>query len=624
MRSERRVERARRNRPTDGLAACFFACLLPSSPPDLVQLLDYIVMSVYLVVILAAGVAFARKSGEQGMESFFGGGGQVPWWISGTSLFMSFFSAGTFVVWGTIAYEQGVVAVTMQWTMAAGGGVAALWMAPRWRRSGALTAAEFIKKRFGTASQQFYSYLVLFYGVLATGAVLYPVAKMMAVATPFSLTTCILVIGAVVILYTTAGGLWAVLITDTLQFVILTVAVIALVPLALAAVGGPGALAAQAPADFFTLTSDEYTPAFIAAFVFYHIILVGGRWGFVQRYTSVPSARDARKVGLLFAGAYLVAPMIWMLPPMAYQVMEPGLTGLDTEGAYILVSEAVLPVGVIGLMFSAMISATASSANTTLNITAAVITNDIYTDMLSPEATEREQMIVARASTVAVGAAMVSVALLVPAVGGIVDVVISMAALLAVPIMAPPLWALFSEYLTARGAQAATLAGFVLNLFFKFAAPPLWGLSLSTGAEMAVGVAGPVLVLGAFELAARRRGHRGPGFQRAFAGTTDETQHETEAASGEAASGEAADANQQRFGLRVLVGVMGLAGAGLLVLAFFAPDRPWVAVGMGLPILALAAFVWRMQRRAREDDGPPADGGRRTADRRARNANVEE
>lgn len=563
--------------------------------------LDYIVMAVYLVVIMTAGVAFARV-GAKDMKSFFGGGGQVPWWISGTSLFMSFFSAGTFVVWGTIAYELGWVAVTMQWTMAAGGLVAGLIMAPRWRQSGALTAGEFVKKRFGTDTQQFYSYLVLLYGVLLTGSVLYPVARMMEVTTPLSLQTCILLIGAVVIIYTTAGGLWAVLITDTLQFVILTAVVVALVPLALSNVGGVGALVQKAPADFFALTNGKYTPGFIAAFVFYHIVLMGGRWGFVQRYTSVPSVADARKVGLLFAAAYLIAPIVWMLPPMAYRVIEPGLTGLDTEGAYILVSEAVLPIGVIGLMFSAMISATASSANTTLNITAAVITNDIYTDVLRPEASDREQMIVARLSTAAVGAAMVGVALLVPAVGGIVEVVISMAALLAVPIMAPPIWALYSKRLTAVGAFTATLTGLAVNLLFKFAAPPLLGITLTTAAEMAVGVVGPVLVLGAFETWRWRHGHVDPGHERAFAETLATSDSQVERADIQ----EEGDTTQKRFGLRVLALVLGGTGAGLLVLAFFAPDRPEVAVGMGVPILGLAAGIWVLQGRIKGRRDTPA------------------
>ena len=399
------------------------------------QTLDFVVMAGYFVAVVAGGVAMARASVDT--KSFFGAGGQVPWWISGLSLYMSFFSAGTFVVWGAIAYEQGLVAVTIQGCMCLAGLVVALVIAPRWRRTGALTVAAFIKRRFGTGLQQFYAYVVLAYGTVATGAVLYPVAKMVAVATPFSLTACVLTIGGAVVLYTAVGGLWAVLVTDALQFVILTVAVLVVVPLVLGEVDGIGALVREAPNGFWSLTGGEYTAWFMGGFVLYSISYLGGNWGFVQRYTSVPSERDARKVGLLYAGLYLVTPLVWMLPPMAYRVLNPSLDGLSAEGAYILASEAVLPVGILGLMFAAMISATASSANTTLNITAAVFTNDIYAGLLRPRTSERERMVTARLSTVAFGAIMIGVALLVPVMGGIVNVVLTLGALTGGPVLLP-------------------------------------------------------------------------------------------------------------------------------------------------------------------------------------------
>ena len=71
--------------------------------------LDYIVIVVFTLGVLAAGMSFA-KAGKN-MKTFFAGGGAVPWWISGLSLFMSFFSAGTFVAWGSLAYMHGWVSV---------------------------------------------------------------------------------------------------------------------------------------------------------------------------------------------------------------------------------------------------------------------------------------------------------------------------------------------------------------------------------------------------------------------------------------------------------------------------------------------------------------------------------
>jgi solute:Na+ symporter, SSS family len=552
------------------------------------QSLDYVVLLIYLFAVLAAGLAFARTGTNT--KSFFGAGGNAPWWISGLSLYMSFFSAGTFVVWGAIAYQHGWVAVAIQWCMCLAGLVTAIWIAPRWRRSGALTAAEFVQRRLGTGLQQFYSYIILVYGIFATGGVLYPVAMMVSVGTPFSLQASILVIGGMVVLYTAVGGLWAVMITDTLQFVILTVAVLAVVPLALGAVGGLDGFVRDAPEGFFTFTGGEYTWAFVLAFVFYSIFFLGGQWGFVQRYTSVPDERAARKVGLLYTALYLVSPIFWMLPPMAYRIMNPGLTGTAAEGAYILVSQAVLPVGVIGVVFAAMISATASTANTTLNITAAVFTHDIYRNLIRPGASERGQMIVARVSTVVCGLAVICIALLVPRMGGIVNLVLTMGALTGGPLLAPLIWSLFSRRLGTTGALAATLIGLGVSFGFKFLSPALFGFGLSRAAEMAVGVSIPVAVLVIAEVAAHLRGVTDPRFVTAFAPAAQTLVSHAEGTGEDSGS---------RFGVRVLAAMLGFVGVGLVLLAFFVPDRPSVPLAMGLCIAGVGALVWSLQ--ARQD-----------------------
>src|ERR1700712_4572715 len=164
-------------------------------------------MVVFAILIFVIGLIFTRVGSKSG-QAFFDAGGETPWWINGLSLFISYFSAGTFVVWGSIAYKHGAVANMIQFTMCLGGLFTALFVAVRWKRTGALTAAEYIGKRFGSKTQQFYTYLILLYSLFSTGAVLYPVGKMVYVATPFSLETCIISIGLMVILYTAAGGLW--------------------------------------------------------------------------------------------------------------------------------------------------------------------------------------------------------------------------------------------------------------------------------------------------------------------------------------------------------------------------------------------------------------------------------
>ena len=137
-----------------------------------------------------------------------------------------FFSAGTFVVWGSIAYELGWVSITIQLTMCVSGFLVAYFIAPAWRKTNNLTAAEFVRDRLGEGVQKFFTYLILILSLAYSGAFLYPVAKIINVSTGVSINACIIILGLLIVLYTVVGGLWAVIITDVLQFVILSTSVV--------------------------------------------------------------------------------------------------------------------------------------------------------------------------------------------------------------------------------------------------------------------------------------------------------------------------------------------------------------------------------------------------------------
>ncbi len=460
--------------------------------------LDYVVIVLFAAMILIAGLAFTGSG--RSMKSFFAAGGGLPWWLSGLSLFMSFFSAGTFVVWGSIAYEYGWVAITIQWMMALGGFAIGFYIAPKWRKAGVLTVGEYLGSRFGAPLKQFYSYLFLMLSFVTTGAFLYPVARLFNVSSGISVEISIIAIGMVVIAYTTAGGLWAVVITDVLQFVILFAGLIIVLPLAFQQIGGPGQFVELAPKDFFKLTNGEYTIGFLLAFLVYNIVFIGGNWAYVQRYTSVSSGKDAKKVAWLFGTLYLISPVLWMVPPMIFRELEGGnLVGLDNEGAFFLMCKRVLPTGMLGLMLGGMIFATASSVTTTLNMSAAVFTNDIVKKVKST-ISDGNLMKIARISTVVLGLLTIGVALLVPRLGGIVEVVLSVGAITGGPLFAPPIWALFSNRQTAFSIITSTLLGLGINCFFKFLSPLMLDIQLDRAEEMLVGVMIPLGILGIFEI----------------------------------------------------------------------------------------------------------------------------
>jgi SSS family solute:Na+ symporter len=454
--------------------------------------LDFGVMTVFAILMVLIGLIFTIQSSKSS-KSFFEAGGQTPWWINGLSLFISYFSAATFVVWGSIAYRYGLVANAIQFTMCLSGLVTARYIAARWKNTGAATAAEYLGERFGKSAKQYYSYMVLLYSLVSTAAVLYAVGKIVFVATPFSLETCITVIGVTIIIYTAGGGLWGVLATDVVQFVILSAAVIIIIPLALSDVGGMNNFLQKVPEHFFDPVNKEYNIGFMFAFFVYQVVYIAGNWSYVQRYTSVSSPRNAKKVAYLFSGLYLIAPIIWMLPPMIYRVINPSLQGIEAEGAYMMLCQKILPAGLIGLVLSGMIAATASKANTTINTAAIIFAHDIYKDVFFKNATEKSKILVARIFTVLFGAGTIFLAIQVPKAGGIVEVVLSTAAIAGGSLFGPVIYSLYSKRQTATSLIFISVFSLIVSLFFKVLAPSMTGITLSRTMETVLGVGFPFL-----------------------------------------------------------------------------------------------------------------------------------
>ncbi|MEC5145732.1 sodium:solute symporter family protein [Chitinophaga sp. 212800010-3] len=542
--------------------------------------LDFIVMGVFALLILGIGLMFTRI-GSKNSSAFFEAGGATPWWINSISLFISYFSAGTFVVWGSIAYKSGFVANGIQLTMVFGGMLVALFIAAKWKRTGAVTAAEYIEKRLGRGTQKFYTFLIMLHGLFTTASVLYPVGKMVSVATPLSLNACILIIGGIIVLYTSAGGLWAVLVTDVVQFVILTAAVMIVIPMAFKEAGGVHSFVNNAPAGFFNFFNTEYSFGFFLAFLAYQTVYIGGNWAYVQRYTSVSNERNSKKVAWLFTLLYLISPFIWMLPPMLYRVINPSLTGLQPEGAYMMLCQQVLPAGLIGLVLSGMISASASKANTTINIMAVVFAHDVYKKAFNQHATEKNLVQAARFFTVLFGGITIVIAMMVPMIGGIVEMVLSTASIAGGALFAPIIWTLYSKRQTATSVISASLCGLVISLALKLFGNVLIGHKLDRMWETALGVGIPVFVLLCWEVYY---------FLTKKEATANLQISPTNATHSDVQEADAR--TQNTFGMKVIASAIAVVGAGIAILGLVASGG-MVAFITGLVIALCSLPLFR-------------------------------
>ena len=543
--------------------------------------LDFVTIILFSLGILLSSVLISRS--VRNVKNFFSAGGAIPWPMAGLSLFMGFFSAGTFVVWGSIAYTSGWVAVMIQWTMCLAGLLVGLFIAGRWRKTGALTAAEYISDRLGVSTQKTYTILFLFVSLFTTGSFLYPVGKILEVSTGLPLSACIIMIGVLSILYVVAGGLRAVVITDVLQFVILFAAVLIVIPLAFIRVDGIQAWISSVPERFFSPVNKEYTWGFMIAYCLYNAVFLGGNWAYVQRYTTVKDRQSAKKVGFLFSALYTVCPILWMLPPMIYRVVNPSLEGLGDEGAYLLMCKGVLPAGLLGLMIGGMVFATASSLNATLNISSAVFTNDIF-KRLRPGVSDSALMKVARISTIAFGVLAIVVALLIPSFGGVVNVVISIGAITGVPLYLPVIWSLFSKRQTGHSVLTVTLLSLAVNLFFKFVSPAAFGFALSRSQEMILGVGFPFLCLALFEIYASLDGKGTARYDEYAARVSSQKPEAVEPC--------AQDKADNAYSIMVVgLGVI-LSGAVIAILGLLSASGRLVVCAVGSVLVLLGAAVY--------------------------------
>ncbi|MDF1753295.1 MAG: hypothetical protein P1U89_11005 [Verrucomicrobiales bacterium] len=469
---------------------------------------DYITLLLYVVGLFVISTLSAKRTSSQ--SEMFSAGRSAPWWASGLSGFMTIFSAGTFVVWGGIAYELGIVAVAINTCY----GIAALlvgyFVAGRWNRLGVSTPAEFVQLRFGKTGLHFFTWTMLIKRILGVSVSLYALAILLIALVPLSLVQAIIIFGIIVVIYTMQGGLWAVLMTDVLQFIVLTVVVLMVAVLMISGMGTFEEYRAAVPDTFFNPVVGKYGWFFLFGWVTIHFFMIGGEWAFVQRFIAVRSPSDAKKSSYLFGILYLVTPLFWLLPPLLYRGQ---VDNINKEQAYILAAQSVLPPGILGLLFAAMFSATASMVSSQLNVFAGVFTNDFYRALINPKASEATLVKTGRFFTALLGAMLITMAIFVPKLGGAEKLIISINSLLVVPLFAPTLWGLFSRKIGLRDMIVVALTSFVIGLTLRFgiASNPaiqdghaLHGFANyltenSKNVEVLVGVILPVLMLIGFE-----------------------------------------------------------------------------------------------------------------------------
>jgi solute:Na+ symporter, SSS family len=436
----------------------------------LVTQIDLIIIGVYMLLMIAIGVVVSIFNKDD--SDFFKSSNKLPWWLSGISLFMSTFSVYTFTGAAGLAYRAPGVALVF-YLMNGLALVFSFWfLAGRWRRSRASTVMSYLSERYNVSTNQLYSWTHLGVAIVQGGVQLLALGKFISVALGTDLITTILVCGLVITAYCIIGGLWGVVITDTLQFMVLFPCALVVLFLGFYQLGDLSRLVTDAPEGFWNLQTQEFDWFFLAA------VAVGACFAMssgaaAQRYFSVRDEREARKVALVTMILLLVAPAIWLLPPAITRILGLDLASITVglnapeEAAYVVFCMNFLPAGAMGIMLAAMLAATMSSLSTNFNLYAAVITEDIVKQVFWKKADGKRLLLIGRVMTLVLGALVIVAAVMQSkAQGGVFKLMLTIGGVVLVPAGVPIIFGLLFRHAPSWAGIASYSSGLVIGILY--------------------------------------------------------------------------------------------------------------------------------------------------------------
>ncbi len=411
--------------------------------------LDLTVLIAYLVGILAVGIWAQRKAKTQ--EDFLVAGRSVgPVLYSGT-LAAVILGGGSTVGGVKLGYQYGISGMWLVCMYGLGMIVMGVVLVPRIMQLKLYTIPELLQRRYNASSRiagglvmAAYDLMIVVTGTIAVGAV-------MEVIVGIPRTTAIVLSSAVMVGYSVIGGMWALTATDIVQFVIKTIGILfILLPAAIFHAGGLHGMREHLPPGFLSFTHIG-APKIVSFFMLYFFGILIGQDGW-QRVFTARSTKVARDGGVyvgLYCFAYAVAGA---LIGAAGHVFLPALA--DPDLAFAAVVNAVLPVGLRGLLLAASLAAIMSTASACLLATSTVLLEDVYIPLRKSGGTGSVRQ--SRAVTLVFGVAATVIACLTDGVIAALTIGYDLlVGALFVPVMGAILW--------RRGTAAAAVASIAVG-----------------------------------------------------------------------------------------------------------------------------------------------------------------
>jgi Na+/proline symporter len=389
--------------------------------------IDWAIVAAYFMISTGIGFYFTKRGGES-LTEYFLSGRDVPWWLAGASMVATTFAADTPLVVTGLVVANGVAGNWLWWDFLMSGMLTVFFFARLWRRAGVMTDVEFAEIRYSgkpaAVLRGFRAlYLAIPINLLVLGWVTRAMIKILTISLGVNPYVAVGICFVVTMFYSVAAGLWAVLWTDLVQFVIKMTAVIVLAVFAVRAVGGMTALKAGVAAHFgnesagLSVLPLSLQNGHLSAYPWMPLTALGvfffmqwwaawypgaepGGGGYIaQRIFSARTERDGVLATLFFQVAhYALRPWPWIITGLATIILYPNLQ--DKESGYVHAFVDLLPTPWRGFMLAGFAAAYMSTVGTQLNWGASYLVNDFYKRFLRKNETEKHYVNASRIATI--------------------------------------------------------------------------------------------------------------------------------------------------------------------------------------------------------------------------------
>ena len=390
--------------------------------------LDWSIVATSIVISFIPAIYLARRAGSSTAE-FFTSGRAAPWWLIGVSMVATTFSTDTPNLVTNLVREHGVANNWAWWAFLLTGMATVFFYARLWRRSRVLTDLEFYEIRYAGKPATFVRgfralYLGLFFNIMIMASVNLAAAKIANVVLGWPMVKTLGIVIVMNIAFAATSGLWGVMVTDLIQFVIAMTGSFAAAYFAVTqpAVGGLAGLFHQIPPKTLGLLPDfgdwslTLTVLIIPLTVqwwsvWYPGAEPGGGSYIAQRMLAARSERDALSGTLFFNVAhYALRPWPWIIVALSSMIIFPHLSDIQRTFPYVdprLIGHDMaypamlkfLPPGFMGVMIAGLLAAYVSTISTHLNWGTSYIVHDFYRRFVKPAGDEKHYVMVGRIIT---------------------------------------------------------------------------------------------------------------------------------------------------------------------------------------------------------------------------------